>query len=683
MKKLFYPRLAWDGMRKIGRLYIPFILTCTGLVAMHYIVRFLQDSPAIDTMRGAAFMREMLLFGSQVIALFAAIFLFYTHSFLIRRRMKEFGLYNILGMGKGNIALILMWETVMVTALSLGTGLFIGAALSKLAELLMLNLMGGSVTYSLSVSARGLLTTVRVFAVIQLLILLHGLWMLRRSSAISLLRSESAGEKPPRANWLLGLVGIALLAGAYWLAVTIQDPVTAMVWFFVAVTMVIVGTYLTFMAGSVLLCRILQKNKRYYYKANHFVSVSSMAYRMKRNGAGLASICILATMVLVMLASTTCLYFGGEDSLNRRYPRDINLTFRFSGVEGLDSLAYEDMREICMQQAAEYGVEPEHVLDYRYVTVNGILRDGVVECDESRVQLNPVDPYHDVRALYFICLEDYNRANGASETLAPGECLIYAERTTYTEDTFAVRGGPGFRVKRHLESMNTIGESASLLMASLYIVVPDFKPSLTSLETLTDYNGDTMPRFRWEYGFDLPLPSDTQIRLAGELEERLALTGADAGWMRMDCESRADNRDDFFTTYGSLFLLGILLSIVFIFAAVLIIYSKQISEGYEDQARFDIMRKVGMTGRDIRRSINAQLLTVFFLPLLVAGLHLCFAFPIVQKLLMLFNLLNIPLLMLTTLGSYLIFALFYLTVYRMTANAYYKIVSTGMQQARG
>ncbi|MGN0745286.1 MAG: FtsX-like permease family protein [Aristaeellaceae bacterium] len=683
MKKLFYPRLAWDGMRKNGRLYLPYILTCTGMVAMYYIVRFLQASPAIDTLRGAMFMREMLGFGSQVMAIFSAIFLFYTHSFLIRRRMKEFGLYNILGMGKRNIARILLWETVMVTALSLGAGLFIGAALSKLAELLMLNIMGGHVTYALSVSVPGLVSTVRVYVVIYLLMMLHSLWMLRRSSAISLLRSENAGEKPPRANWLLGLLGIALLAGAYWLAVTIKDPVTALAWFFVAVVMVIVGTYLTFIAGSVALCRILQKNKRYYYKANHFVSVSSMAYRMKRNGAGLASICILATMVLVMLASTTCLYIGGEDSLNHRYPRDINLTFRFSGLDGLDSPAYNDMREICSQQAAEYGVEPEHEIDYRYVTVNGLLRDGVVECDVSQVQLNPVDPYHDVRALYFICLEDYNRANGDSETLAPGECLIYAERTAYTEDTFAVRGGPGFRVKRHLESMNTVGESASLLMASLYIVVPDFKPSLTSLATLADYNGDSMPRYRWEYGYDLPLPADAQIHLASELEERLALTGAGAGWTRLDCESKAENRDDFFTTYGSLFLLGILLSIVFIFAAVLIIYYKQISEGYEDQARFDIMRKVGMTSRDTRRSINAQLLTVFFLPLMLAGVHLCFAFPIVQKLLMLFNLLNVPLLMATTVASYLIFALFYLAVYRMTANAYYKIVSTGMQQARG
>ena len=230
MKKLFYPRLAWDGMRKNGRLYIPYILTCTGMVAMHYIVRFLAYSPAMGTMPGSGFMREMLLFGSQVIAIFAAIFLFYTHSFLIRRRMKEFGLYNILGMGKRNIARILLWETLMVTVLSLGAGLFIGAALSKLAELLMLNIMGGSVTYTLSVSIPGLVSTARVFVVIYLLIMLHSLWLLRRSSAISLLRSESAGEKPPRANWLLGLLGIALLAGAYWLAVSIQDPLTALVW---------------------------------------------------------------------------------------------------------------------------------------------------------------------------------------------------------------------------------------------------------------------------------------------------------------------------------------------------------------------------------------------------------------------------------------------------------------------
>ncbi|MGN1021303.1 MAG: FtsX-like permease family protein [Aristaeellaceae bacterium] len=683
MKKLFYPRLAWDGMRKNGRLYLPYILTCIGMVAMHYIVRFLAYSPAMGTMRGGSFMREMMLFGSQVMAIFAAIFLFYTHSFLIRRRMKEFGLYNILGMGKRNIARILLWETVMVTALSLGAGLFIGAALSKLAELLMLNIMGGSVTYALSVSVPGMVSTVRAFVAIYLLIMLHSLWMLRRSSAIALLRSESAGEKPPRANWLLGLAGIALLSGAYWLAVSIQDPLTALTWFFVAVVMVIVGTYLTFTAGSVALCRILQRNKRYYYKANHFVSVSSMAYRMKRNGAGLASICILATMVLVMLASTTCLYFGGEDSLNTRYPQDMNISVRLSGLEAMDSDGFDSVRAACAGQAKQYSMEPEVLLDYRYVTIAGQLTGSVVECDVEQAQIDPLNPYRGMCALYFICLEDYNRVSAEPETLAPGECLIYAERTAYTEDTIAIRGGPGFRVKRVLEEMTTIGQSATLTVPSLYVVVPDFTPSLTSLNALCYENGSVMMTCGWEYGYNLALPDDMHAGLATALELDWITLPADGSVTMLTVESRAENRDDFFTTYGSLFLLGILLSIVFIFAAVLIIYYKQISEGYEDQARFDIMRKVGMTSRDIRRSINAQLLTVFFLPLLLAGVHLCFAFPMVQKLLMLFNLMNVPLLMATTLGSYLIFALFYLAVYRMTANAYYKIVSTGIRQARG
>ena len=683
MKKLFYPRLAWDGMRKNGRLYIPYILTCVGMVAMHYIVRFLAYSPAMGTMPGSGFMREMMLFGSQVMAIFAAIFLFYTHSFLIRRRMKEFGLYNILGMGKGNIARILLWETLLVIVLSLSAGLLIGAAFSKMAELLMINIMGGSVTYTLSVSMPGVISTVRVFLPIHLLMMLHSLWLLRRSSAISLLRSENAGEKPPRANWLLGLMGVALLAGAYWLAVSIQDPLTAMVWFFVAVVMVIVGTYLTFVSGSVLMCRILQRNKRYYYKASHFVSVSSMAYRMKRNGAGLASICILATMVLVMVASTTCLYFGGEDSLNRRYPQDMSISARLSGLDAMETPAFEGIRAACAAQAEQYGVAPEVTLDYRYVSISGQLTGSVVECDETKAEIDPLNPYRGVYMLYFICLEDYNRCCAETETLAPGECLIYAERSTYTEDTLALRGGPGFRVKRVLEQMSTIGTSAALTVPSLYVVVPDFTPSLTALNALCYENGGVMMTCGWEYGYNLALPADVQMRLATELELDDMVMPGDGSVTRLLCESKAENQDDFLTTYGSLFLLGILLSIVFIFAAVLIIYYKQISEGYEDQARFDIMRKVGMTSRDIRRSINAQLLTVFFLPLLVAGLHLCFAFPLVQKLLMLFNLMNVPLLMATTLGSYLIFALFYLAVYRMTANAYYRIVSTGIRQARG
>ena len=310
MKIGFYPRLAADGIRKNKRMFTPFILTCTGMVMMFYIIMYLATSKILDSLIGGATLRQIFALGSWVIAVFAAIFLFYTNSFLIRRRKKEFGLYNILGMGKRNIARILFLETLIIAVVSIALGLIAGIAFSKFAELGMVNIMHGEVTYDLSISGLAVVRSLHVFGVIFLLLLLNSIRQVRFASAFSLLRSENAGEKPPKGNWLFGLLGVVLLTVAYYLAATIENPITALFAFFVAVIMVIVGTYLVMISGSVLFCRILQKKKNYYYKPNHFVSVSSMVYRMKRNGAGLASICILATMVLVIMASTACLYFG-------------------------------------------------------------------------------------------------------------------------------------------------------------------------------------------------------------------------------------------------------------------------------------------------------------------------------------------------------------------------------------
>ena len=322
MKLLFYPRLAWTGIRKNRRLYLPYLLTCIGMVMMEYIICFLKDSEAVRSMRGAMMITGMMSFGSFVIAVFALIFLFYTNSFLMRRRKKEFGLYSILGMSRRNLGRILLWETLFVLVISLAAGLFAGAALSKLAELILLNMLHGKTTYSLTLSAPAATYTLCVFLVIFALLFLKSLWQVRSLDALSLLKSESVGEKPPRANWALGLLGLLVLGAGYALAVYVGDPVSALAWFFVAVILVIIGTYMVFVSFSVVLLRVLQKRKNYYYKARHFVSVSSMAYRMKRNGAGLASICVLATMVLVMISTTVSLYFGVEDSLNTRYPND-------------------------------------------------------------------------------------------------------------------------------------------------------------------------------------------------------------------------------------------------------------------------------------------------------------------------------------------------------------------------
>ena len=682
MKRGFYPRLAWTGIRKNRRLYTPYLLTCIGMVMMFYIITALSESNALLHMRGGDTMRGMLQFGSWVIALFSALFLFYSNSFLIRRRKKEFGLYNILGMGKGNIGCILFWETLICAALALGLGLFAGIVLFKLAELLLVNIMQGDVTYTLSISMHSVTLTIPVFAAIFGLILLNALRQVHATNAIALLHSENTGEKPPRANWVFGLLGVALLGGAYYLAVSIKEPLSAMVWFFVAVCMVIVATYLLFIAGSVVLCRILQKNKRYYYKANHFVSVSSMAYRMKRNGAGLASICILATMVLVMMCTTSCLYFGEEDALRTRYPREITIEGFLSSLEDMENESLVQMRRNVDVILDKYHIETENVWDYCVSTVSGIFHDGVLETDPRTVESADMGMFSNIRTVYFVPEEDCNRLIGGDLALEDGEVMIYPVRCAFDSATLTVENVT-FHVKGELESFPISGDAAMDVVPSMFVIVPNMKTALKPLMALEDYNGNRRFGLKWYYGFDTQVDEETQIAAYEEIIDMVHELRVSDGCGLYLCyvECRANERGDFYATFGGLFFLGLALSLVFLFAAVLIIYYKQVSEGYEDQARFEIMQKVGMTRRMIRKSINSQLLTVFFLPLITAGLHLAFAFPMLHKLLMLFNMRNVQLLMLTTLISYLVFALFYLLVYRITSNAYYDIVSGAKDEA--
>ncbi len=668
MRAGFYPRLAITGIRKNGRLYLPYLLTCVGMVMMHYIIGFLSRYEGLLHIRGGDVMQAMLRFGSGVLAVFALIFLFYTNSFLIRRRDKEFGLYNILGMGKRNIARIILWETLILAALALGIGLAAGIAFSKLAELAMVNIMQGEVTYTLSVSPQAILQTVVLFVVIFGLILLNGIRRVRTTNPAALLHSESVGEKPPKANWLLGLGGLVLLAGAYYLAVSIQNPVTALTWFFVAVGMVIVGTYLLFISGSVLLCRILQRNKSFYYKPAHFVSVSSMAYRMKRNGAGLASICILATMVLVMLTGSACLYFGSEDALRTRYPRDIVCDIDLTSAEGTENETVDDLRNRAEEILTAQGVDPSNLLDLRYGQSFGLLEDGQVEVDPQKAG-NALTVYDDLHQFFFVPLEDYNAMTGDHRTLAGDEALIYGDTEAFSGDILSFRGGPAYRIVGELTDFPALGEAViSDVISGLVIVVPDLDAAAAPLMAMTDSTGTPMLRLYWYYAFDTNAEESVQVAVAEQLWESL---GEGSG----SVDSLAANRSDFFGTFGSVFFLGVLLSIVFLFATVLIIYYKQISEGFEDQARFGIMQKVGMTKEDIRRSINAQMLLVFLLPLVTAVIHLAFAFPMVRKLLMIFNLTNLPLLLQTAGISVLIFAAFYILVYRLTSNAYCAIVS--------
>lgn len=680
MRAGLYPKLAWDGIRKNKRFYLPYILTCIGMVMMFYIIHYLAAMPTLKDMPGGDTMEMVLGLGAWVVALFAVIFLFYTNSFLMRRRQKEFGLYNMLGMGKNHLSLLLLWENGILFVISMVGGLLGGILLSKMAELFMLMLLGGEVTYTLRIDPDAFGDTWVIFIPVFALIFLKGLIQIRRSSAIALIKSETVGEKPPRANYLLGIAGIIILAGAYYIALSIKSPLIAMAWFFLAVCMVIVATYLLFISGSVMLCRLLQKNKHYYYKPNHFVSVSSMVYRMKRNGAGLASICILSTMVLVIMMGAGSLYAGKEDSLNTRYPHEFAVSVDFL-TDGETKRYSEEKADYFYAQVDEVlnscDVTPENAEQVLSTTATGMLKDGALILDPSTVDAANTETMEYVTQVYLIPLSAYNQCMGTDKTLNSGEVFLHCVRRTYDAPAIMLSDGTVLTVKEHLSDMMGSGEAAMQIIPSVFIVTDDMEAVMESFnKELGSMSGEYKCRLEVSYSFDADLSEEQQMELGEAIRERvreLDYTG-DGGFYSYNVACKAEERADFYGLFGGIFFLGIFLSILFLAATVLIIYYKQVTEGYEDEARFEIMRKVGMTAKDIRKSINSQMLTVFFLPLVTAAVHTAFAFPIVQKLLAIFNLRNTALSLMVTGVAIVIFGIFYGVIYKITSNAYYSIV---------
>ena len=674
MKTALYPRLAWDGLRKNKRLFTPYLLTCVCMVMMFYILSFLGSPETCALLpRGSSSAGMILNLGSFVVFAFSAVFLYYTNSFLVRRREHEFGLYNVLGMGKRNLARIVTWESLITAALSLAAGLALGILLSKLAELGLMHFTDGEINYRLRIDGTCVTRTLGLYAVIFAVIWLSTVVRVGRSSAVRLLRSESVGEKPPKANWALGLAGVGILAAAYYLAVSITNPLDAMVWFFVAVVLVIIATYLLMIAGSVLLCRILQKNKKYYYQSRHFVSVSSMAYRMKRNGAGLASVCIIATMILVMISSSSCLYFGVEDTANMRYPRDINITLAGETPEQITDGNIERYRRAIADYTSERGVPPKDVQNYRYINTSGLFSGDTVQCWYSREGVSA--SYSELRDIYIVSTADYAARTGENVSLAPDEVLLLTYKCSYERPTLTLAMDDVSHTWRVADVRNGyfLPPAVGGLIAQMTLIVNDTASAVQDFRT---YNGHVVTmQYKWVYNFNTDLGDEECVALTQGVMRTLGEVEPEQGYMYLLAECRADGSADFYGSNGALFFIGIMLTLVFMLAAVLILYYKQISEGYEDQKRFEIMQKVGMTKKEIRRSINSQLLTVFFLPLLLAGVHLAFAFPMIRRLLELFSLYNVGLFVTTTLVSFGAFALLYTIVYRLTAKAYYNIVS--------
>lgn len=676
MKMNLYPKLAWHGISKNKKTYVPFLLTSIGLVMMFYIVSYLTYNKSVKQMRGGDDMQMILSWGVPVVAFFVVIFLFYMNSFLMRRRKTEFRLYNILGMGKSNIARILLWQNFMLLVVSAAGGLGMGILLSKLAELCAAKMLSNQASLAFVIEPSAVRNTLFLTVLSFVLILLYSLGQIHVAKPIELLHGEKTGEKPPKARWILALIGVVLLGTAYYLAVTTREPVQALLVLFVAIVLVIVGSYLLFICGSVALCKMLQKNKKYYYKLNHFISVSSMSYRMKRNGASLASICILSTGVLVMISSSLCLRIGEDESLHARYPRDIEVSILTKDYDqSIAAASYIEQQVDAVLQASHQTLKNE----IAYNNLNfAALKQG---SDISVKQYTEVsgtqyaESIDKLVMLNIVTLDTYEKITGTTETLGENEVLLHMFRGKYSDDSLNIDGQFQFHVQKQVDAYIESGDNTAATYPTMYLVVPD---------------GDTMNRlYEYQYsvygekaasslqtcmGFDLDCNADTQIELTKQLYDQFAEGSETHPNFYYEIKGLETQRYSFYSLFGGLLFLGILLSVVFLFGTVLIMYYKQISEGYEDAARFEILQKVGMTRKEIKKSINSQILTVFAAPLLASGVHLCFAFPLIQKLLLMFGLSNTPLLVGVTVGSYLIFGVLYAVMYKATSRSYYQLV---------
>ena len=645
-KRSFFPRLALVNLVRNSRYYGPYLLSCGALAAMYYILRFLTWNEVIQTVRGAAYLQVMMSIGCFVVALFSTVLLLYANSFVMKRRQKELGLYNILGLEKRHIAALCFCETLLCAAVVIPGGIAAGILLSKLILLLLLKLVQIPVQFGFSVSVRGVGETAVLLGVLFLLALLWNLLRLGRSRPIELLHSDSAGEREPKTKRLLAVLGLAALLGGYAIALTTRNPVNALMLFFVAVILVMLGTYCLFTAGSIALLKRLRANKGFYYQTRHFTAISGLLYRMKQNAVGLANICILACMVLVTVSGTLCLYLGAEKSLDGKYPDDILVTQTLK--DDTDPAATLDLVQRTVADAGR------QMADLRYETsasFHARYSGNTLLTDMSQSGL--------LTEITVLTAEEYSRLTGETVALGENQVLAYADGDFQLPETFFYEYEEApIQVKARLDSFPA-GDSA--------IVTNEVMLGLVADGALAEHlmNTDLARRT-----FRIHLNTD------GADSEKLACAKAVLAVSdgRYGVASRQEMAEEFYAMYGGFLFLGIFLGLLFLMATVLIIYYKQVSEGYEDQRRYQIMQQVGMSRREVGASIRGQILLVFFLPLLTAGLHILAAFPMLCRILELFGLHEVGMFALCTAGTLAVFAAVYALVYGLTARTYERIV---------
>ena len=654
-------KLAVSNLIKNRKLYYPFALAVLLAVIITYLFYSLTLNPNIGNIRGGTTIQATLGFGMVIVTLASAIIVLYANSFVMKNRSKELGIYGMLGLEKRHLISMVFKELLIFGALTLTVGLGLGALFDKLIFALLLKLMKMKVELVSTFQPIVFIMVILVFGAIFLGLIFINAFRIARMNALQLSREKASGEKKGRFLGLQTILGLISLGAGYYLAVTVKNPLTALMIFFVAVLLVIFGTYLLFNAGITVFLQILKKNKRYYYQPNNMISVSNLIFRMKKNAVGLATIAILSTMVLVTMSAATSIFKGSETFKKVMNPHDFGITGQ--------NVEKEDINKLLDQYASDKGltVTKKEVLTYSSFGVAN--QEGtkltIFEKGQNRVQPKTVFMVFDQK--------DYENMTGQKLALSGKEVGLFTKNKELQGQKELTLNDQTYTIKEEIKKdfiLEHVPNQYNILTSDYnYLVVPDLKAFLDQHPNSSIFN-------QYYGGMNVTASEAEQLKLADDYSKFLDDFNRESSkeGSFIYGSNLADSSAQMSAFFGGTFFIGIFLSIIFMVGTVLVIYYKQISEGYEDRERFIILQKVGLDQKQIKQTINKQVLTVFFLPLLFAFLHLAFAYHMLSLILKVIGVLDATMMLTVTLSICAIFLIVYVLIFMITSRSYRKIV---------
>ena len=655
-------KLAISNLIKNRKLYYPFALSVILAVTISYLFYSLAFNPKIVDLRGASAIQFTLQLGLVVVTLASAIIVLYANSFVMKNRSKELGVYGMLGLEKRHLIGMTFKELLIFGLVTVTAGIGIGALFDNLIFALLLKLAKMKVELVATFQWSVVLSILLVFGLIFLVIVFLNAVRIIRMDALQLSREKAKGEKKGRFLVLQTLLGLITLGGGYYLAQSVKDPVSAVLTFFIAVMLVIFATYLLFNAGITVFLQFLKKNKRYYYQPNNLISVSNLIFRMKKNAVGLATIAILSTMVLVTMSAATSIYNGSENIKKLMYPHDFD-------VKG-QNVEVEDLDKLLTQYASEKNLTISNKDVLSYASFGLSSQDGTKLTTFEKGQ-NNVMP----KTVFLVFdQKDYEKMTGQKLNLTGNEVGLWAKNDQLKGQKAFSLNNQEYRIKEEIQQdfiINHVSNQYVLLLSDYnYLVVPD-------LQSFLDKYQDSAIYTQLYGGMDVTASQEEQLKLSDDFDayvNNFSHNLKNEDGMVYGANIASESTVEMNALFGGVLFIGIFLSIIFMVGTVLVIYYKQISEGYEDRERFVILQKVGLDQKQIKQTINKQVLTVFFLPLAFAFLHLAFAYHMLSLILKVVGVVDSAMMLSVTLSICGIFALVYVLIFMITSRSYRRIV---------